>query len=394
MKSLLILNQYFPPDQAATGQLLGQLAQGLAKDLKVTVICGTPTYAPDSNVAPFSFQVRRVPLLPGSRKFLPLRILNYLFFLIGSFFLAVTTPRHDFVMCWTDPPLIGLIGAFLRWTKGSRFIFVSQDVYPEIARAAGKMSDPFSIALLTLASRIILKAADKVVAVGHDMKEVLLGKGVEFDRVVVIRNWQDLDVLKPEAKIPFRRENGISETDFVVMHSGNIGVSQDFETLLSVAEKLRGEPVTFVIIGDGARQEKLSRMIHFQKLANVKMFPYQPGPKLAQALSAADLHYVSLKKEFLGLIVPSKLFGIMAVARPVLCNVPKGSDVETIVKEADCGILASANPENLRAALEEARSGPEHLVRFGRNGRRWIEENGGRSRAVQAYMEAIARSTS
>jgi glycosyltransferase involved in cell wall biosynthesis len=386
------LNQYFPPDRAATAQLLGQLAGDLAARFEVAVVCGTPTYAPDPFSAPPSprLEIHRVPLIPLSRRFLAGRILNYLLFLAGAALKTMTSPRPDVIVCWTDPPLAGLLGVLVKLVKGSRFLFVSQDVYPEMVSAAGKMDNPVSRWILGAAGRLILRKADAVVVLGEDMKGRLVRKGCPISKLTVIPNWQDLDLLKPAPYGAFRLLHGIPEDALVVMHSGNIGFSQDFETLLAAAERLKNAPdIHFLIVGDGARLPWIRAQVRDRVLTHVKILPYQSAAALSDSLSAADLHYVSLKPAFLGLIVPSKIYAILAVGRSILLNVPDGCDLLPVVREAGSGFILPPDGEALARKILEMKEHREELERMGWSGRNWAEKSGGRERATAAYTRVI-----
>ncbi|HLG19333.1 MAG TPA: glycosyltransferase family 4 protein [Bdellovibrionota bacterium] len=390
---ILVINQYFPPDRAATALLLGQLTADLSRSENMTVVCAQPTYNPDSRISEnlSRVQMMRIPMLPFSRSNLFVRVINYFLFLFGAVFRTMFLPRHDILLCWTDPPLVGLIGALVSAVKGGTFVFVSQDVYPEIAAAVGKMSDPISRSILRWASSIILNRAAAVVAVGEDMKKRLAAKGCPFRKIHVIPNWQDLEALKPTDPTIFRKANGIPESAFVVMHSGNIGFSQDLETLLAAAQATRDEPdIQFVIVGDGARKNHFEAQAKRMELGNVRFLPYQPGDHLAESLSAADLHYVSLDPKLTGYIVPSKIYGILAVARPVLANVQPGSEVDRIVRSAGCGVVCPPDADEIAKAIRQLRADPHNLKRIGQKGREWIEENGGRKRATERYHALLA----
>ncbi len=389
---VLFINQYYPPDQAATAQLLGQLTEDLAHKAQVSVICGRPTYAPDFNRAESEtiHRVIRLPLLPLSRSRILARLFNYLFFLVGASIRALFFPRPDLVCCWTDPPLVGLIGVLLKRMRGCRFVFVSQDVYPEVALAAGKMDDFFSVRLLRWVSRQILGNADAVVSVGEDMKERLISKGCEQEKIRVIPNWPDFDQLFPSSRSEFRRSLGISEDAFVVMHSGNIGYSQDLDALVEAAEITRDEShIQYVVVGDGGRKHQLQETVQERSLTNIHMLPYQPNSRLRFSLSAADLHYVSLLPSFKGVIVPSKVYGILAVGCPILAKVPSGSDTERIVNEAECGWLINQEGDSLGNTVRRLSREPKSLKEKGENGHRWVLAHSGRKRAIDDYWSLI-----
>lgn len=384
---IIAINQYFPPDRAATARLLGQLATELHKNHDVTVICGTPTYAPEGE-AHDCVRTVRVPLFRKSRERLLFRIVNYVLFFVGALFLALKERKSDVVMCWTDPPLTGLIGAAVRYVKGSKFIFVSQDVYPEAALAAGKFSGFLSLAVLRIAGRLILRSADHIIAIGRDMENLLAQKGALRSRIVRIENWQDLNALNRRPSAEFRSRAGIRNETFLIMHSGNVGYSQDFETLLGAARLLQNKPeILFLIVGDGGRLSALRAFCHRWNLETVRFLPYQNQECLAESLGSADLHYVSLRTAFVGAIVPSKIYGIMAVGKPIVANVPPSSDTYSILEEANCAVFIPPDSAKLADTIRKLSADSKRLATMGQNGRLWSERNDGMARAMKAYND-------
>jgi len=392
--NILIINQYFPPDRSATSLLLGQLATTLAHENNVTVVCGSPTYDPETNSATNTKiqEIFRIRLFGGSRSNLAARLINYILFIVGAMIRVLILPRPDVVICWTDPPIVGLLGVLIKFTEQARFLFVSQDVYPEIASAVGKMNHPWILSLLQRISKIILSSADSVVAVGEDMQKQLFAKGCPAHKVHVIPNWQDLNRLQPKERITFRQNHGIPESAFIIMHSGNIGFSQDFETLLGAAENTRDEQeILYLVVGNGTRRQEIIETITKKKLSNVRLLPYQPTNLLAASLSSADVHYVSLRAALTGYVVPSKIYGILAVARPVIANVQESSEIARIVQESKCGMLCPPDPNMLAKKILHAKQNRAELVRMGQAGRAWIEDQHSQHDSLSAYVRLLEK---
>ncbi len=390
--TILVLNQYFPPDRAATAILLGQLSKDLSKKHDVSVICGSPTYSPENSKTDIHMKMKilRIPLIPLSRSNLMVRVLNYFLFLTGALFRALLEPKHDLVMCWTDPPIVGAIGCILKMTKGSNLLFVSQDVHPEAAIAMKQLRNPLMAKILKTVSQFILKTSDSIVALGADMKKKLLAKGCEIHKLHIIPNWQDLKALQPDTGLSFRKALGIDPSTFIVMHSGNIGFSQDFETLLQAAQMTLNEKyIQYLVVGDGGKEREVVQFIQNSKLVNVRHLPYQPNSQLSQSLSAANLHYVSLLPEITGYIVPSKVYGILAVARPMIANVLDECEVASIIREAGCGILVERDAKKLAEEIKAASQNPQKIIQMGTSGRKWLEKHSSREIATQKYDQLI-----
>ena len=173
-------------------------------------------------------------------------------------------------------------------------------------------------ALQTLIRRY-LRRADRIVAIGETMRARLVAKGARAERIVVIPNWVDTSALAPAPRDnPWAREHGL-DRGFVVMHSGNVGYAQELDALIRAATLLRdAEDVVVAIIGGGARHDELVGLARSLDAGNVRFLPYQPRDVLSQSLSAADVHVVGLARGLAGYVVPSRLYGVLAVARPVI----------------------------------------------------------------------------
>ena len=178
-----------------------------------------------------------------------------------------------------------------------------------------------------------------MVSIGSDMSERLGSLGVGVDKLALIHDWADGSRIRPLAgPSALRREHGWGDR-FVVMHSGNVGLSQDLDTMLDAAELLRAqEDVLFVVIGEGAARAGLVREAGRRGLDNVQFLPYQPKDRLSESLGAADLHVVGLHRGLRGFIVPSKVYGIMAAGRPFIAAAEEGSEPARIVGEHRCGV--------------------------------------------------------
>jgi colanic acid biosynthesis glycosyl transferase WcaI len=401
-KKLLFINQYYYPDLAATGQLLTQLCEGLAKEYQVTVMTGFPSYSTKGSkrwrglwqvekrkgvkiIRVFSTQFK-------NRANILLRLFNYLSYwvssLIGLFFVGY---GKDAVIAQTDPPVIGLLGCLAKSLFGSKFIFVVQDVFPEVACAVGKMHGAVPRTILRFVRWLIFFRADSIVTIGKGMAKKLESLGASSKKISIISNWIDVDDISPISKEnDFRKKHGL-QGDFVVMHSGNIGLSQNFSLILEACEKIREDhEVQFVFVGDGALKGWLENEIQKRKLSQVRIVPYQPYSDLKVSLSAADVHLLTLKPGLEHLIVPSKIYGILAVQRPVIAALAPDSDVASLVQDKDCGIVTMPeDSEALVSAIIQLKRDPVKADEMAARGRRAAEELYSRKDAVRNYQVLI-----
>jgi colanic acid biosynthesis glycosyl transferase WcaI len=384
---LLVLNQYYAPGVEATGQLLAQLCSDLARDWDVTVVTGRLANAPAGHEVRDGVEVMRVRSTAFDRRRLSLRALNYGTFLAQALRLALTQQRPDVVLAMTDPPVIGDLAWILARRFGVPLVVVSQDVFPETAVRLGRIQNRAVLAALRLLVNAYLRRADRVVAIGETMRERLVAKGARRDRVTVIPNWVDTSALAPAPRDnAWARANGFDGT-FVVMHSGNVGHAQDLDSLIRATKLLEDiDDLSIAIVGGGARHAELVALARELRADPVRFLPYQPRETLAQSLSAADVHVVGLARGLAGYVVPSRLYGVLAVARPVICAADADSETAQLVQRVGCGIVIEpGRPDLLAQAIRRARSGELDLAGMGNRGRDYVTREADRRVAVQRY---------
>jgi glycosyltransferase involved in cell wall biosynthesis len=268
---------------------------------------------------------------------------------------------------------------------------ISQDVFPEIAVELKRLENPAVMGLLRGLVRLYLRRADRIVAIGETMCRRLEEKGAPPDRLRVIPNWVDTERLAPHEKDNAWARGGDLAGKFVVMHSGNVGHAQDLDSLVRSASFLRDlEDIRIMIIGMGARHAELVALAELLEVDQVKFLYYQSRDVLPLSLSAADVHVVGLAPGLAGYVVPSRLYGILAVARPVIVAADEESETAQIVEQVDCGIVVPpGRPELLARAIRDAHDGKYDLVAMGARGREWVEREADRSVAVRRYRDLL-----
>ena len=390
---LLVLNQYYWPGLEATAHLLTELCESLAGEYDVHVITGAQRSdegAP-GDVVRNGVRVERVRSTTYERARLSLRALNYLTFLAGALRQGLAAPRADVVLCMTDPPMIGAVAVAVARRHRAPLVVVSEDVFPEIATALGRLRNPLVVAALRGIVGFYLRRADRIVAIGETMRRRLVEKGAPSDRIRVIPNWVDASRIVPLPRDnDWARENRL-DGRFVVMHSGNVGHAQDLDSLVLAAERLRDlEDLVVVIVGLGARRAEIVKLSKQLRLRNVRFLPYQPRERLSESLSTASVHVVGLAPGLAGYVVPSRLYGILSAGRPVIAAVEAESETAHLVAAADCGIhVPPGAPDQLAAAIRACHDGDVDLERLGANGRGYVEREGDRSIAFARYRELL-----
>jgi lipopolysaccharide/colanic/teichoic acid biosynthesis glycosyltransferase len=301
------------------------------------------------------------------------RLSNYLSFFASSCMAGLRVPRQDVVVALTDPPIVGLAALGTAKRSGAKFIFLCQDIFPEAADLLEDFRSPTVNWILQKVNRFIVRRANRIIALGETMqKRLVKGKGAEADKVSVIHNWADCARIVPGPKDnSFSAENDLRGR-YVVMHSGNIGLSQDLETLIEAAGHLRSQPeIVVAIVGDGVKRAALENKARSLGLDKVRFYPYQPKDRLTDSFGTADVFVVSLKRGLAGVIVPSKLYGILAAGRPYVAAVEDECEVADITREYDCGLLAKpGDAKDLADKILTLYGDPAKARRLGENARK------------------------
>ncbi|MHB8589545.1 MAG: glycosyltransferase family 4 protein [Candidatus Dormibacteraceae bacterium] len=391
---ILVVNQYFHPDRSATAQLLTELCDDLSRHHEIHVVAGRPSYnqaglldiPPTPNSA---VRVSRAWSTTFDRAWMPGRLTNYATYLTTSLVAAVTATRPDVVLVWTDPPLIGLVAALAARAQRVPFVLATQDIFPDIAIQLGRLTNPAVIRLLRWAARRQFSSAVRIVSLGQDMDRRLRALGVPSQKIRTVANWADGSLIRRLIQpSPLRAAWGFGDS-FVVMHSGNIGLSQSLETLVDAADLLRERrDILIAIVGEGAAKARLKADVTSRGLGNVRFLTFQPKAALSESLAAADVHLVSLKRGLEGFIVPSKVYGIMAAGKPFIAAVATDSEPALIVETHGCGFRVEPDdPAALAKGILRMRDSSREEM--GQRARRAFEQHYDRPIATGAYRSLL-----
>ena len=373
---ILLLNLYYPPDTSATAKMAQAIVEALHAQHDVTVLCGRPSYDP-SERRPWRFwqtarskeQERVTILRVGSTAFprfrMKQRVLNYLSYT------ALAVPRALFVSCdvvlaMTDPPFEGIVGAFLALLKGKPYVYNIQDMYPDMA-LGGALIPPGRLARLwERLHRWALRRARCVIVLGEDMRERIIAKGVNASRVAIVRS--GAAIAPPGAPAPPLDPEVIAAIRgtfrFVLLHAGNLGFYGAWETLVAAARLVENESIGLVFVGEGAQLETVRASAAGAK--NVRFLPFFSAQKIPSVLAAGDAHVITVKRGLEGVVVPSKLFGILAAGKPLLVVAPPECDAARITRAHGCGATADpGKPDEVAAAVRRLAGDPESLRRMG-----------------------------
>ncbi|MDZ4755147.1 MAG: glycosyltransferase family 4 protein [Phycisphaerae bacterium] len=392
---ILLLNQVFYPDSAATAQHGWDLAQHLvAAGHEVTAIASRSLYgntgaslAKEETVGGVRI-VRVGKSLFGKKGFLA-RAVDFALFYVASLWAVIRLPRHDVIVCFTTPPFIAYAGLLLRAWKGTKCVQWVMDLYPDVAIEFGAMRrGSLAARLLERIGVRMSRKCDASVVLGRCMRDRVIAKGVPAEKVHLINVWSDAEELQPvdRSENRFRRDWEIGNR-FLVMYSGNFGIGHDIDTFLRAAERLRGDDrVRFAFVGSGKRKGEVEDFVRARGLPNCILAGVQPRERLAELLSAADAHLVTLLDASAGLMVPSKFYGILAVSRAVLYVGPQCSEVGLTINETGCGTTdCIGDVESLTAHIGTFAAAPGTAAECGRRGRDALVKQFSRSIACDRW---------
>ncbi len=371
-----LVSQYFYPEWNTTSALLSGIARSLGqRGWDVQAIAGNPSYHSPRDAVPRAMKlgavsIRRVWSTRMSRQKSIGRYLNTASFWASVTFRLLFDHSEGPVLFVTNPPILHWTGGLVRVLKRRPVVLLFHDIYPDVAERLGALTPNGLIARLwRRLNRWAYRQADLLITVGRDMTSKILEQNPELagEKVVTIPNWADEQLLFPRDRSthPLLRRLGLLDR-FVVQYAGNIGRPHEIDTVIAAAKKLRGVPIHFMFVGDGAQQYKIERAIHEEKLRNMSLHPFQGRETLRDCLTACDAGIVSLKKEAWGLGVPSKFYSILAVGKPVVGILPAESEIALEISEHHVGFCVEpGDADGLVRCLTYLERHREEAIRLG-----------------------------
>lgn len=402
---VVFANRFFWPDHSATAQILTDLAVDLASaGWNVTVIASRLLY--DGGEVPLAAHERfsgvrivRVRTTRFGRGGLLGRACDYLSFYIAGFVAALRVLRcGDVLVVKTDPPLLQVPLGWAARLRGARQVNWLQDVYPELALGLGvRALNGVPARLLAGLRRRSLQRSARTVVIGGRMRDRIIAAGAPPASVREIHNWGDDTVLAaPAGPSPLRAEWGLTGERMVVGYSGNLGRAHDLATMIDAAGLLAEDqaPIDFLFVGGGALRRQLEAERSERGLSSIVSQPYQPRQALPQSLTVADLHWLSLKPELEGLIVPSKFYGAAASGRPLLFIGDPDGEVARLIAKHRCGwSFAPGDPVAVATLLRRLATDRGELAERGARARAMITEGYTRRHGVNAWKALLTELT-
>ncbi len=379
---ILVVTLLYMPDGGPSAPLYGMLCEELAqRGHEVSVIAAVPHYPTGTVPAQFrgkwiqtsdehGVRVIRIRVPSVQRADLKKRAVQFIGFQLGASLAALMQDYE--VLLFGNPALeVWLPFTLLSVLRRKPAVFSVHDVYPDVGVGLGIFRGKSIVSVVGYLERFCLSRSNRVRILSESFVRPLRSLGVSDDKMVLVYDWVDTDLIKPLPKDnTFALEHQLVN-HFVVLYAGNIGLSQGLEQVLAAAESLQDhKEIKFVLVGDGAGRKALMAQAIERNLENVQFLPLQPRHRLPEVLATADVSLITLKKGIGAASLPSKSFSILASGRPILASVDEGSDTWNLVKRSQAGVcVPPEDPGAMARAIVDLKNDARLRKDFGKKGR-------------------------
>ena len=368
-KDILFLCQFFYPEYISSAQLPYDTVLALKEaGFSVGALCGYPREYSEGGGIPLretvnGVDIHRLKYIQTGRAGFLGRIVNYFSFTLMVLLHIFEIAKYRAVVVYSNPPILPWIASWAKILFDTKLVFVSYDLYPEVATVTGTLGKGNPICrLMNHINKRVYRRADAIVALSSEMRDYIAENRPVFpEKIVVIPNWfgdQGMLPKKPETN-RFREAVG---DRFVVSYFGNMGTMQDMDTLLEAIRCLKNDGKTFFLFaGHGNKMEKLKQIVGEEGISNIAIHSFLHGQDFKDALAVSDCAFVTLEKGATGLCVPSKTYSYMMQGLPLLAVM----DECDIVRDSEAGAgmwVRNGEGDRLAAAITSLRENPEKLA--------------------------------
>jgi colanic acid biosynthesis glycosyl transferase WcaI len=406
VRILVLCTNYIPEKNGMAPFATGLSEHWVAKGHKVTAVVAFPYYPAwriwdeyrgrlyqreqINNVS-----LRRVwHLVPSRASSLLHRLAHDLSFALSAFSAGLFTGSFDVICCVCPPPTLAFASYLLSKIRRKSYVIVLADLASDAALATGILRDGPAVRVARAVEGFVYRNADGVVCICQGFVEKLVERGIAPEKLVLIPIWGDTQQVYPIAgATEFRGANQITEQQFLVMHTGNMGKKQDLLNVVRAAELSKDvKDLVWLLVGQGEERSLIEDAIGQRKLKNMRLLPLQPAEGLAEMYSAADVLLLNQKAAVVDSVIPSKLLTYMAAGRIVLAAASAKSETARYVERARCGlIVAPEDPKALVEAVLSLRADPVLRERLGANGRAYVQQHFTKEKVLQEYDRLFSR---
>jgi glycosyltransferase involved in cell wall biosynthesis len=402
-KDVLFLCQYFYPEYISSATLPFDTAMALVESgLSVGTLCGYPREYSLSHDVPLqeeykNIKIKRLRYIQLKRSSTFGRLLNFLSFTLVAALNFGELRKYKVAIVYSDPPVLPLLAALAQKLFNTKVVFVSYDIYPEIAYATKSISKNGMLGrTMKWVNKVVFKNLTKVVALSNEMKECILSLRPEIssEQVEVIPNWFEKDSSAnhkdPEDNPLFKSIK--RDHKFIVSYFGNMGTCQDIETIIEAILLLKQDnDVHFLFAGHGNKVGKLRNIINREGLRNVTLFGFLHDKDYADALNISDCFLVTLAEGITGLGVPSKTYSYMSAGKPIIAIIGEESDIANDLKYNNAGFVFQVGESNkLASALKKLRNNKCLQKTMGDNSRSLFLDKYTKERCTDQYVDLVS----
>ncbi len=407
LNRVLIHSIVFSPDGVSTAYLYNDIALGLVKNgFDVVVLTTTPHYnIIDSEllkqpIAKKKFglyglsdfngiKVYHIPL--KKYKSTILRLFSFVYWHMFSFLFGLTFRNLSFVLSPSPPLSIGFISLLIAKLKGAKSVYNVQEIYPDLLINQGDLKSPIIINLLKSFEKFIYNHSAAVTTIDEVFYSTLLSRFSDISKLKIIPNFVDTDLYKPlKQKLELPSVLGNDKRKIKILYAGNIGFFQDWEPVLFAAKELSKDNVEFWIIGEGVQKEYLQTEVQNKNLANVRIFPYQSRELIPIINNYADIHFVAINQQMEQEGFPSKVYTIMACAKPMIVVTGEKTPLYNFLEGKNCAELVTTNRNiNFTNAIRKLANNKELREEMGVNGYNEIINNYSKKIVVSKYAKLL-----
>jgi len=398
--TILVINQYYRPDVASSGQLLAELCEFLSSSgITIHVIAGQPSYT--SN-APRVLQeeisngviIHRVSLGKSIGKTtLITRLSGYLKFMLRASILARKIARKtnpDAVITLSNPPIVGLIGGFVAKKHKIPFVYVLYDIHPDILIATKWMKLPrIILRLWHVTNYLIFKSAATIIVPSETMKATLVNsKSLNENKIQVIPNWARPEITNQSYPTSIKQTIDIPLQDTMLLYAGNIGIMQQLDPILDAAYRLKRKPLHFVFIGEGEKKSELLQRAAVEGLVNVHFLPYQPEEQFSQIVRESDACFVTLHPGLDSYSAPSRAYTFLSAGTAVITIMPTDAELARLITSEKCGWNVPTS-DQLIPLLENLLENREEYIVRGHHAQKLYLDHYQESIIMNRYLKVI-----
>jgi colanic acid biosynthesis glycosyl transferase WcaI len=399
---IVLLTHYFPPEVGAPQARLFELAsRAAAAGHSVTVVTGFPNYPTGVIPGEYRGRFRMEETLDGirvirtwvyatpNRGFLR-RILNHFSFAVSSLTAVRRVGRASVIFVESPPLFTGLAALVYSRFKRAPYIFNVSDIWPQSAVELGAVRSRFAIRLAEMLERHLYRKAARVSVVTPGMLERLAAGGIPRDKLFLLTNGVDTGVFHPAPpNAELASTLGLDERK-IFLYAGTHGMAQGLDTVLEAAKRTTNPQVLYVLAGEGAEKEALTKRVQAEGILNVRLLPNQPKSAMPDLLNLAYASLIPLRRlDLFKSALPSKMFESMATARPIVASL--WGEAAQLIETAHCGlVVAPEDASALREAVEKLADDPSLARELGENGRRYVAAHFDREAIAKQFIELLS----